>query len=154
MRKRILAAAAVVVLGAGALAVRASGGSFDGGSGSVACGTGTVSYSPAKLWPPNHTLRDVTFTSATPFTITAVTHEEEGSEKGSTANHEPDFVITDAAGGTAEGDNGVVQLRSERRAKPRDGRTYSVTLTCGDPLAGGGTATATVNVLHSRRKPA
>lgn len=148
MRTRILAVAAAVLLGGTGVAGSASGARFDGGTGTATCGTGTVSYSPAKLWPPNHKLRDVTFTSATPFTITTVTHEEEGTEKGSTAEHEPDFLLTDPAGGTAEGDDGVVQLRAERLAKPKDGRTYTVTITCAD-----GTGTATITVPHSRKKP-
>ena len=151
MRKRLLAVATVVLLGGTVLAAGASGAKFDGGSGSVACGSGTIAFSPAKLWPPNHKLKDVTFTSATPFLVTAVTHDEEGTEKGSTAENEPDFVITDATGGSAAGDNAVVQLRAERLGKPKDGRTYTVTLTCGSVEAPG-TATATITVPHSRKK--
>ena len=155
MRTRILAVTAAVVLGGTALAGGASGAKFDGGTGTTTCSNGqVVSYAPAKLWPPNHKLKDVTFTSTAPFTVTTVTHEEEGTEKGSTANNEPDFVLTDPAGGAAEGDNAVVQLRSERLSKPKDGRTYTLTIVCGDPAAGGGTGTATVTVLHSRKKPA
>jgi hypothetical protein len=126
---------------------------FDGGSGSTACGTGTVEWSPAKLWPPNHTLRDVTITSAlAAFTVTGVTSDEDGVEKPSNAGNEPDFVISDAAGGGGSANPAVVQLRAERNAKPKDGRTYTIAVACGDPAAGGGTANLTVLVPHSRKK--
>ena len=154
MRTRMLALVVAVVIGGASLASTAQA-KFDGGSGTATCGTQTIGYSPAKLWPPNHKLRDVTFTSTAPFAITLVTHEEEGLEKGSTAaaDHEPDFVLTDATGGTAEGDNAVVQLRAERLSKPKDGRTYTVTLACGEGETAA-TTTATVTVPHSRKKKA
>ncbi len=154
MRTRMLALAAAVVIGGASLAAGTAQAKFDGESGAVTCGTTSVGYSPAKLWPPNHKLKDVTFTSTStaPFSITTVTHDEEGFEKGSTLEHEPDFVIIDAAGGTAAGDNAVVQLRAERLGKPKDGRTYTVTLTCGTVEAPA-TTTATVFVSHSRKKP-
>lgn len=155
MRLRLAAVAVAAVLVGSLLGSGATAEPFDGGTGGpVACGAGTISFSPAKLWPPDHTLRDVTITgTGTAFTVTGVTHEEEGIEKGSTAKHEPDFVITDPSGGATAEDTATVQLLSERRAKPKNGRTYSITVTCGDPLAGGGTATLTVTVLHNRKKP-
>jgi hypothetical protein len=150
----MLALAAAVAIGGASLAAGTAQAKFDGGSGTATCGTQEIGYSPAKLWPPNHKLRDVTFTSTAPFAVDPVVgNDEEGLEKGSTARpeHEPDFVVADAAGGTAEGDNAVVQLRAERLAKPRDGRTYTVTLTCG-PVEGPSTTTATIKVPHSRKK--
>ena len=154
MRTRVTAAMVVAVLATTLLGAGASGKAFDGGSGTVACGTGTtLSWSPAKLWPPNHTLRDVTLTfDGAAFTVTGVTSDEDGVEKGSTANNEPDFAITDATGGGGAANPAVVQVRAERNAKPKDGRTYTITVLCGDPAAGGGTANATVFVPHSRKK--
>jgi hypothetical protein len=152
MRKQMLAVLLAAVL-AGSLTGTGAKAAFDGGSGTAPCGTGTVTWSPAKLWPPNHKLVDVTITyDGAAFTVTGVTHDEEGLEKGSTAKHEPDSAITDGTGGGGSADPATVQLLSERLAKPKDGRTYTISVACGDPAAGGGTAALTVFVPHSRKK--
>jgi hypothetical protein len=141
---------------------------FNPGSQDVPCGDGTLT-APRRMWPPNHKLRDIKLTYAEAsddgdtigLTVDAVTHEEEGLEKGATARpeNEPDFVNA-APSGTAidavDGDPASVtlQLRSERMSKPRDGRTYDLTVTCSD--SGDVVATAPVHVfikaLHSRRR--
>ena len=92
MRSRMLGVVAAAVL-AGSLVASgaASAKKFDGGSGSAPCGGDTVTWSPAKLWPPNHKLVDVTInTSGTALAVTGVTSDEDSHEKGSTANNEPD----------------------------------------------------------------
>ncbi len=61
------------------------------------------------------------------------------------------FAITDATGGGGVADPAIVKLRSERLSKPKDGRTYTISVVCGDPLDGGGTANVTVFVPHSRK---
>jgi len=151
MRTRVLAAlVAVVAAGSFIASGGASATPFDPGTGTTACGSDTVTWSPAKLWPPNHQLVPVTInTSGTALAVTGVTNDEEGLEKGSTAKTTPDFVISDAAAGGANG-SAVVQLRAERNAKPKDGRTYTIAVSCtsGETVS---TANLTVFVPHSRK---
>jgi len=66
VRKRLIGAA-VAALGLGTFAIPAlSGaapGSPQGGTGGpVACGSGSITWSPDNLWPPNHKLQTVTIT--------------------------------------------------------------------------------------------
>jgi len=144
---------------------------FDGGSGTVACSDGTVAWTPAKVWPPNHKMKDVTITydeasddgDTLTVTIDSITHDDEGLEKGSTANHFPDDA-GEGLSGSASDDAGAApatvtgQVRKERMGKDKDGRVYTISVTCtdaGDVSGEGptsGTASLTVTVPHDRRK--
>jgi hypothetical protein len=146
---------------------------FDPGFGDAACGDGTVHWTPAKVWPPNHSLNNVTISYDEPsndgdtltLTVDSITHDEEGFEKGSTAKHEPDSTGTGATDSgvdsappaAADSPTVVVQVNAERLAKPKDGRTYTITVSCADsgdaivPPATAPTAQLTVFVPHSRK---
>ncbi|TAL44402.1 MAG: CHRD domain-containing protein [Chitinophagaceae bacterium] len=99
---------------------------------------------PNILWPPNHKLRNIpvnyTSTDNCPGPITCqitVTSDEpvNGYADGNTA---PDWVIID---------DHQIKLRAER-AGNRDGRVYTITVSCTDQYGNTGTATTTVNVPH------
>src|SRR5690242_18756219 len=128
MRQKLIAVA-VGVITAAALVAPAARASF--GTGSVTCGEGTVTYSPSNLWPPNHKMRTVTLSydesgigedngNTIGLQVNSVTYDEQGSEKGATARHTPDFTGVGNVGSgtdTADGSNPAtvtVQLRSER----------------------------------------
>lgn len=172
MRLKVTAAMAAALL-LGVLGGSSARAAFNGGTGTAACSDGTVTWSPAKLWPPNHTLRTVTISydeaendgDAIGLSVTAISSDDDGLEKGSTANNEPDFT------GVGNSDSGVdsvppsaadpatvtVQLRSERMGKDRDGRTYTISVSCSDngnvslKPPESGSATLQVIVPHDRR---
>jgi hypothetical protein len=172
MRLRSIATVVALILAGMVMGGVSGARPFDGGTASVACGDGTVTVTPAKMWPPNHKMKDVTLTydetsaddgDATGLTVTSISNEEEGTEKGSTLRHGPDDVgegFTDSGIDTTPSDPAtvVIQLRKERLAKPKDGRTYTIEVECtdGGAVSGGeattDTATITVFVPHSRGK--
>src|SRR6185436_14623699 len=106
-----------------------------------------VTASPASLWPPNHTMRDVTInytaTDCGAFTTSlSVTSNEpiNGTGDGDTA---PDWEIID---------NHHVKLRAER-AGNGNGRIYTITITATDACGNTSSNTATVIVAHNITGP-
>jgi hypothetical protein len=104
------------------------------------------SASPNSLWPPNHTMQDVTVTynasdncGAVNCRISSVTSNEpvNGLGDGDTA---PDWVIVDPH---------KVQLRAER-AGGGSGRVYTITVACTDSSNNTTTKTVTVSVPKSQ----
>jgi len=89
-----------------------------------------ISASPAFLWPPNHTMRDVSVEYTATDVCSAVTcalsvtsnEPDNGTGDGDTA---PDWII---------GDDHHLKLRAER-AGTGPGRTYKTSLTCSDASA-------------------
>jgi hypothetical protein len=162
MRKiRVIAVTAVAALAVGLIGSVSQAKPFDGGTGTTPCSDGTVTWSPKALWPPNHKLRDVTisFNDTTEgdtltLNVNSVTNSED-PQSGSGAQHQPDVVGVPASDtGTATGDPATVtiQLRSERDGRNKDGRTYTINVTCETTSGGPGTATLTVTVPHDRGK--
>lgn len=108
------------------------------------------SANPTVLWPPNHTMRDVTVSynakdncSAVNCVITNITSNEpvNGTGDGDAA---PDWEIVDAH---------HVRLRAERAATG-SGRTYTLTITCTDLAGNQLSKTITVQVTHNITGPA
>jgi hypothetical protein len=104
-----------------------------------------VTSSPSALWPPNHTMRDVTvdYTATDNCPLSACTLSVRSSEPemglgdGDTA---PDWRIKD---GHHE------QLRAERSGLG-NGRTYTTTVTCSDGLGNTTKKSVDVKVSHDR----
>jgi hypothetical protein len=174
MRVRTIAAVVAVIL-AGMAAAPVSGAKpFNGGTFTAPCGDGTVTATPGRLWKPNHKMATVTIVydeasddgDTLGLEIDAVTHDEEGLEKGATKKKEPDWVATLDTPTTAADSAGVagptqtLQLRKERLTKPKDGRTYTIDVTCTDddahtvvlPAPSSDTAEVNVCVPHSRNR--
>jgi len=106
-----------------------------------------VTATPASLWPPNHTMRDVTIgytaTDCGAFTTSlSVTSNEpiNGTGDGDTS---PDWEVID---------NHHVKLRAER-AGNGDGRIYTITITATDACGNTSSNTATVIVAHNITAP-
>ncbi len=106
-----------------------------------------VTATPATLWPPNHTMRDVTIgytaTDCGAFTTSlSVTSNEpiNGTGDGDTS---PDWEVID---------NHHVKLRAER-AGNGDGRIYTITITATDACGNTSSNTATVIVAHNITAP-
>ena len=101
------------------------------------------SATPSSIWPPNHTMRDVTvdYTSSDNCPghncVLSVTSNEpiDGLGDGDTS---PDWEIID---------NHHVRLRAERGGKG-NGRTYTITVTCTDAAGNTTTKSTTVVVDH------
>lgn len=101
-----------------------------------------ISATPSVLWPPNHTMRDVTisYTSADNCGIAncslSVSSNEpiDGTGDGDTS---PDWIIVDG---------NHLKLRAERSAQG-NGRIYTITITCTD--VNGNSTSQTVNVVVS-----
>lgn len=104
-----------------------------------------LSASPASLWPPNHTMQDVTVSydaadncGAVNCRISSVASNEpvNGTGDGDTA---PDWLIVDPH---------HVELRAERAGA---GRVYTITVACTDGSNNTTTKTVTVFVPKSRK---
>jgi PKD repeat protein len=106
------------------------------------------SVDPPALFPPNHTMRDVTVNydatdnCGTPDCALTVSSNEpvNGLGDGDTA---PDWEIVDAH---------HVRLRAER-AGNGNGRVYTITITCTDSSGNVATQNVTVNVAHNITGP-
>jgi len=111
---------------------------------------GNLSANPAFLWPPNHTMRNVSvnYTASdncggqVTCQITQITSNEpvNGTGDGDTA---PDWAIVDGQ---------HVQLRAER-AGGGTGRIYTLTVRCADASGNATTSTTTVQVKHDIGSP-
>ncbi len=103
-----------------------------------------VSVSQQALWPPNHTMQDVTLNYAvndncvqSPVTTVSISSNEpvNGTGDGDTA---PDWEVVDAH---------HIRLRAERAGKG-NGRIYTITVTANDGCNPVVTAATTVSVSH------
>lgn len=171
---------AVLTAGVTALTVAVSvpaGARSGGGSGSSSCmGTvdpadaGSITWSPAVVWPPNHKLVPITISwvenSSSPvdsdsntLKVTGVTStglDTTGSGSGQpTAKQGPDYETSGYknATPTATAPDGsaatvIVYVRAERAGTDKAGRTYTINLSCQSGMEPAGTSAAVVTVPH------
>ena len=105
--------------------------------------------SPRVIWPPNHKMKDVTvnYTSTDncpgPIScqITVTSNQDDG---GPGHNHSNDIVVNS---------DHEIKLRAERNGNGKDGRTYTVKVSCTDQHGNTGSSTTTVMVPHDLRSP-
>ena len=146
MNRRVAGLLAATSVGALAFATPGLAGSefknkYDSATLTRDCGDGdTVAYfGPAKLWPPNHKLQDVTVTATdgesanptdavsneTTLTLADITPEDVAGGDGG-PNHDPDVFFPNGPAATGDPSATVpLQLRSERSGKG-EGRTYTI----------------------------
>ena len=151
-----------IALAAPAVAAGKSGnggnpaGGFSSTTSSAPCNDGTVTASPAILWPPNHKLHTITVkysesdNDGDTISITGIAESmvdgsgaanAEGHGAGQpTAQQGPDYVGPSnlPANGTDPGSATTsVQIRSERAGTVGNGsgRVYSLTVSCKDGMA-------------------
>ncbi len=172
---------ALILGGMTVLAMATPAAYADFGQSTTPCNDGTVTATPTSLWPPNHKMRAVTLkyeesganednNNIIQLSVDSVTYDEFGSEHGKFRKDNPDFTGVgnkDLGIDTTDGSDPAtvtIQLRSERFGHDRDGRTYTIGVTCSDlgfgtsgvPTVGdtadSNTATITVTVPHSHRR--
>ncbi|MHB8341742.1 MAG: hypothetical protein ACYDB7_11300 [Mycobacteriales bacterium] len=154
MRTRLAVVSAMAALAAAAVPGFAAGGGApnSGGTGSVACNDGTVTYSPVTIWPPNHQMVTVTInytdsdgdgsatTENTMLTVGTITDNEivNGQElPGSGQPNPPQGADWMGTGNTATAtDPGTAtttaQVRAERSGTDPGGRVYTIQVSCAD----------------------
>jgi hypothetical protein len=169
---RRLAVVAAGVAAAVAVVAVPAGARHGGGSGTSSCmGTtdpsdaGTITWSPAVVWPPNHKMVPITISwtenSSNPLDndsntlkvtgITTVGADGPGTGSGQpTAKQGPDFS---GVGNSATASDGspatvTVYVRAERAGTDMAGRTYTIQLSCQSGMEPGGTSMAVVTVPH------
>jgi hypothetical protein len=109
-----------------------------------------LTANPAYLWPPNHTMRNITLSytasdgcgGAVTCQVTQVTSNEPVNGTGD-GDASPDWSSLPTTS---------LQLRAER-AGGGAGRVYTITLTCADGSGNATTATTTVQVKHDISSP-
>lgn len=106
-----------------------------------------VSASPNVLWPPNHTMRDVTISYDVEDNCSEVTKElsiscNEPINDTGDGNTEPDVEVVDAH---------HVRLRAERQGHGQ-GRIYTITITATDECGNASTDQVVVIVPHNQRQ--
>lgn len=142
-----------------------------GSSFTVACNGGTVSISPARLWPPNHKMRNasVTYTdesvedSTLTLTVNGITDDQssvDGSGDGGCGrpNESQDWSFDSKPVSGPEGAiSENVLLRAERCAGDKaDGgtRTYDINVTCeNDPPTAAPTGTGPTSTSSPTATP-
>ena len=123
---------------------------------------GSVEWSPATLWPPNHKYVTVTITvldtddtdgDDVSLTTESATHDEAADETGA-GNTDTATDVTPAAAGPETGDSGDASLTHDIRAEragPGDGRTYTIAYEATtDDGTDGCMGTVEVNVPHDQ----
>lgn len=127
----------------------ASAANRNGGTGSVACNDGTVTWTPTTLWPPNHKMATINITytdsdgdgDSTQVAVGMITDNQivNGQElQGSgqpTAQQGPDFSGTGNTGSGSDGGSPATttaQVRAERSGTDPNGRTYTIQVMCTD----------------------
>lgn len=146
-------------------------------TGTLACGDGTITWTPTSLWAPNHKLQTITVSYQAPadtagdtstVTIGAISDNQaaaDGSDETLGSGQPTDQQGLDWAGtgNTATAPEGsaattTAQVRAERSGTDQAGRTYSIQVMCTEANNGvpqpqdSGTVTITVTVPHDQRR--
>jgi hypothetical protein len=149
----------VGAVGLAALAATPAGAKGGGGTGTAACGSGTVSWSPAVVWPPNHKLVPITISwsendgdgdqnTLYADSVQSVGVDDKGAGQPS-AKQGPDYSGVPTQGSAPDGQPATVTVyvRAERSGTDKAGRTYTISLRChsaDDPVDGSASAVVTV----------
>lgn len=144
-----------------AAVVAPAGARGGGGNGTTACGNGTVTWSPAVVWPPNHKLVPITISwnetdamsgdtnTLSADSIDSVGVDSQGAGQPS-AKQGPDYsgVPTSASAPDGSPATVTVYVRAERSGTDKAGRNYVIHLTCKSTDDPDGHAMAVVTVPH------
>ena len=121
-----------------------------GGTGSVACNDGTVTWSPTNLWPPNHKMQTISIgytdndndgdmTGVMVGMISDNQSSADGSNelRGSGQPTDKQGLDWSGTGNMAMGsDPGTAtttaQVRAERSGRDKSGRVYTIAVMCSD----------------------
>lgn len=161
--KRLVAGVLIVVVALSVAGIALARGG--GGQGTTTCGNGTVTWSPAVVWPPNHKLVPITISwtenkESTDVTgdsdntlsadsVTSVGVDDKGAGQPS-KKQGPDYSgVPTTSSPVADGQPATVTVyvRAERSGTDKAGRTYTINLTChsgDDPMDGKAMAVVTV----------
>lgn len=140
------------------------------GTGVNDCGDGSggheLTWSPTKVWPPNHKYHTVTIVYSDEaadhdltLSVDGVSHDEfleDGvTEMLGSGHTEDDWVVTDPGGSGKRSVDAAVDLRAERSGMG-DGRTYTITYTARSEDSNGDedndcSGTVTISVPHDCR---
>lgn len=143
-----------------------------GGTGTTDCNDGTLTWSPTQIWPPNHKMKTITVVydendndgDTITVVIDKITHDQfatDGTEVvGSGPQHLGPDGVPGPAGSAIDPDAATTtgEVRAERSGTIKQGRTYTLTVTCTDSGDNSGddeqseTKDITVFVPHDRRK--
>ena len=121
-----------------------------GGSGSTPCNDGTVTWSPTTLWPPNHKMQTITIgysdtdndgdmigVMVGPISDNQSSSDGSNELKGSGQPTDKQGLDWSGTGNMATANDPgtattTAQVRAERSGTSKDGRTYSISVTCSD----------------------
>ena len=162
---------AVLTAGATALTIAVSvpaGARSGGGTGQSSCmgglpdDAGTITWSPAVVWPPNHKLVPITISwnekgeglDSNTLKVTGITStglDGQGTGSGQpTKKQGPDYSGVGNSATATDGSTATVTayVRAERAGTDKAGRTYTINLSCQSGSEAAGTSTAVVTVPH------
>jgi len=131
----------------------ATPGGRTGGSTVTECGSGVITHSPTRLWPPNHKFHNVVIAFVEPdaethdgddltVMVDAIVHDQaapDGSNELNGSGRPNAGLDWNGIGntGTAVDDDPEdnvavtsVAIRAERSGRVREGRFYTITVTC------------------------
>ena len=163
MRKYVFVCAAAL-LALQAVPAHAAQHSPAGGTGGpVTCGSGSVTWSPTTLWPPNHKLKTVTITykgdndgDTATVAVTGWSDNEtvDGVEMNGSGQPDPQQGPDVVPGSPGMGPDSApvqttAQVRAERSGRG-SGRVYTLTVRCSETDGDSGAADITVSVPHDQ----
>ena len=148
-KRLALSAVAVAGIAVAVPAAMADPNHGTGGTNTVACGDGTVTYTPDTVWPPNHRMQTIQISYQAPagptdagdttsITVGAITDDQAAADgtgelQGSgNPNEGLDWAGTGNTASSNEGDTATTsaQVRAERSGTDQTGRTYDIKVTC------------------------